>query len=285
MARVLISLGANLGNTHENLLAAASMLQSEFGPGRMRMSQVYRTPPVGGPSGQSDFLNAVASIETERTAWEVWDLVKRVEKDLGRHRQHRWEARRIDVDILLYGDSRIWTPHLKIPHPRMCMRSFVLVPAMDVAPDLIDPVTGWTVERLHQNLMNRPTRPVRIIANTTVMQEQLQTMVRDHAGTEHRWSHVELWKHPHDMQTGLSVGPDASVLTIFCVQTPDPETIQWEDFAYPWAQALGFAESSSSTPWQGPRYLLPSNDLSWTWHEILASRSAMSCPIHPAHIQ
>jgi 2-amino-4-hydroxy-6-hydroxymethyldihydropteridine diphosphokinase len=281
MPRLLISLGANLGSTYETMLAASRMILEAFGRDRTRFSRLYSTPPVGGPSGQSDFLNAVASIDTELTCWEVWDVIKRMERELGRQRQQRWEARRIDVDILIHGDSRVWTPHLKIPHPRMCMRSFVLVPAMDIAADAIEPVTGWTIARLHDNLLQAPSQSTLVLANTEAMRDELQQLFDD------RESHVDgpalrflACPTPETLgKLGIDVF-DRFGLSIFCVRTPDPETIQWEDYAFPWARSLGLTDALADISLHGPRYLLPANDLSWTVHEIRASRGAMTCPVH-----
>jgi 2-amino-4-hydroxy-6-hydroxymethyldihydropteridine diphosphokinase len=149
MARCLVSLGANLGDAQATVRAASDLLRSLLADGdRLEMSRLFRTPPVGGPSGQPPFINAVAAINTSLTPWEVWSRIRQVEHHMGRQRIRRWEARKIDLDILLYEDLRIWTRQLKIPHPRMCMRRFILLPALDVAADWIDPVTQWSVEQL-----------------------------------------------------------------------------------------------------------------------------------------
>jgi 2-amino-4-hydroxy-6-hydroxymethyldihydropteridine diphosphokinase len=116
MPNTLISLGANLGETRESMQAAKRMLDQAFGSSHVRYSSLYRTPPVGGPTGQSDFLNAVVAVNTGLSVWKVWETIKRIETTLGRQRLQRWEARRIDIDLILYGQDRLWTPHLKVPH-------------------------------------------------------------------------------------------------------------------------------------------------------------------------
>lgn len=283
MARLLISLGANLGNSYETMLAASRMLVDVFGGNKIQFSRFYITPPVGGPSGQSDFLNAVARIETELNCWEAWDIFKQIEKDLGRQRQYRWEARRLDMDILLYEDARVWTPHLKIPHPRMCMRSFVLVPAMEVAPNMIEPVSGWSIERLHENLLTvQESTGIVVYSNDAESSRELSRWISGATQTEHRPKLCfATCESPNQIGILCSKEPSRVALRIFCVRTPEPETIQWEDFASPWASALGLVGGNTQACFSGPRYLLPDNDLSWTVHEIEACRQAMTCPIHP----
>ncbi|MFN9593637.1 MAG: 2-amino-4-hydroxy-6-hydroxymethyldihydropteridine diphosphokinase [Pirellulaceae bacterium] len=164
MPHCLISLGANLGHPRESLKAAWRMLQESFGGDPIVASHIYRTPPVGGPSGQGEFLNAMVSLQTDADPCSVWRVLRTIEERLGRKRQHRWEARAIDLDLILHGDQRIWTPHFKIPHPRMAMRRFVLAPAVEIAPGLIDPVTGWTIAKLLQQLEGSP-REIQVIAS------------------------------------------------------------------------------------------------------------------------
>jgi len=152
MAQSLISLGANLGNPRQLMQLAGKMILDRFGTSNVTFSRLYRTPAVGGPTGQDDFYNAVAKIESSNTAFEIWRSLHEIEQLLGRRRRHRWEARRIDLDVLLHAGERHWTPTLKIPHPRMLMRTFVLEPACEIASDWIEPVTGQTIAGLSQML-------------------------------------------------------------------------------------------------------------------------------------
>lgn len=158
MPRCLISLGANLGDPLKTIGAAAELLQHRLQTVSQgfKLSRLFRTPPVGGPAGQPPFVNAVLAVETRLSSLEVWQAIRDVEQELGRQRDRRWEARRIDLDILLYEQQRIWTPHLKIPHPRMCMRRFILLPALDVAADWIDPVTQQSLRKLAEPLQAGP---------------------------------------------------------------------------------------------------------------------------------
>lgn len=290
MPRSLISLGANLGNVVETMRAAGRLLREEFSDARVAFSRLYRTPPVGGPSGQSDFLNAVGVIESQRSCWEIWEAIKRVESELGRQRQHRWEARRIDIDLLLHHSERVWTPHLKVPHPRMCMRSFVLVPATEIAADMVDPVTGWTLQKLRNHIEGPAQRPLSIVCNTQPLQQRIasamETTAADLPLLADRILHCSAPRALVDSLTGTD-----ATLSVVCVETPDPETIQWEDYSAPWAAAMGLSSSenasphggSSYAPLCGPRYLLPANDVPWALHELSAAFHAMRCPIHPTH--
>ncbi len=149
MARCLISFGANLGVPAITIGQAAQQIQQLLGQRlqSFQLSRLVRTPAVGGPAGQPPFVNAVAALDvTECSAWDVWHIVREVEHALGRVRQERWEARRIDLDVLMFDDQRVWTPQFKLPHPRMVMRRFILQPAMDVAAEWIEPVSAGRLE-------------------------------------------------------------------------------------------------------------------------------------------
>ena len=290
MPSSLISLGANLGNVQEAMQAARRLLVDSFGQHNVRVSNIYRTPPVGGPSGQGDFLNAVAAIETDLSVWDVWESIKKIETTLGRQRQLRWEARRIDIDLLLYGDSRVWTPHLKVPHPRMCMRTFVIKPALDVAPNWVETITGWTISQLAEHLHSCQNEKaiIRVLAESKGHLAQL----RDAFDTTEAPSTTIQWGIGDPRKESIDWIEDGQIernqtfvaLTIAAVRSPDPDTVLWEDFSSPWVRWMGLASSSTSpniarTQWTGPRYLLPIDNLQWAVHEILSAREAMRCEI------
>ncbi len=154
----LISFGANLGNPADTIRQAAKLLQQQLqlDDTNFRLSRLFGTPPVGGPVGQPPFVNAVAALRTTANPWSVWQHIREIELTLGRRRNQRWEARAIDLDILLFDHARIWSPQLKIPHPRMAMRRFILVPALDVAERWIDPVSQLSITDLASRLQARP---------------------------------------------------------------------------------------------------------------------------------
>ncbi|XZE37181.1 2-amino-4-hydroxy-6-hydroxymethyldihydropteridine diphosphokinase [Pirellulaceae bacterium SH501] len=277
MPRTLISLGANLGNVAETIAYAQQLLRETFSDGDLRFSSLYRTPPVGGPAGQGDFINCVLALHSDCDVWNVWEGIKKIETQLGRHRLQRWEARRIDIDVLLHDDLRIWTPHFKVPHPRMCMRSFILVPAKEVAAQWVDPVSGWTVGALADHLSF--TGPIAIAVPSADLERGLKEELRQ-ADDLHQLDWYCCPK-PEDLLQ-LDPLPEAK-LWIAAISTPDPDTILWEDFSRPWAQTLRLAPGEfgdEAAPFLvGPRYLLPANNRSWAAHEILAAREAMRCPV------
>ncbi len=142
--RAFLGLGSNLGDRLENLRRAVEGLMGMPGIGVVRSSRVYETEPVGPP--QPDFLNAVIEVETSLTPRELLQLCKQVERRLGRRTRGRWQQREVDCDILLVGDERVADPDLRVPHPEMTSRAFVLVPLSDLAPSLMVeglPVLRW----------------------------------------------------------------------------------------------------------------------------------------------
>lgn len=142
---VYIALGTNLGNRIANLRAAIQSMPPKIVIGAE--SYVYETPPWGYEK-QPAFLNMVVKAETGLEPESLLAYLKRLEVELGREQNFRWGPRLIDLDILLYDDLVIDTPPLIIPHPRLHERAFVLVPLMDVAPDLLHPLFQRSVSQL-----------------------------------------------------------------------------------------------------------------------------------------
>lgn len=156
MTRVLLALGANLGdreNTLDQCLAElAGLPQTQL----LARSGWYSTTPVGGPAGQSGFLNGAVLLSTALAAQTLANELRRIETHLGRERHVRWDARRIDIDLLLYEEKILETPDLEIPHPRMVCRRFVLDPACEIAGEMIHPLSGWTLAALRSHWQNLP---------------------------------------------------------------------------------------------------------------------------------
>ena len=133
MTRAAIGLGSNLGDRMEHLDAANEALEAL---GRIvATSPVYETAPVGGPE-QGPYLNAVTVIDTELSPQQLLGRLLDIERTRGRERAERWAPRTLDLDILLYGDASIDEPGLRIPHPRLAERRFVLDPLLDTWPDV-----------------------------------------------------------------------------------------------------------------------------------------------------
>lgn len=155
--QALIGLGSNLGDRQGHLESAIEALGRTPGFEVREVSSFHETHPVGGPGGQGAFLNAAARVEVGRSAREVLGRLLEIEAERGRRRSERWEARPLDLDLLLYGRERIEEPELEVPHPRMAVRRFVLAPAEEVAGGMIEPRTGRSVSDLLANLDRRPS--------------------------------------------------------------------------------------------------------------------------------
>jgi 2-amino-4-hydroxy-6-hydroxymethyldihydropteridine diphosphokinase len=133
-----LSLGANLGNRLKQLADAWDRLSATTGITPQRCSSVYMTEPIG-VSRQPDFYNAVVEIKTALSAHSLLNAVKKIEYDMGREPDSHFKPRPIDIDILIYGESEIDSLDLLIPHSRLTKRAFVLIPLLEISPDLIHP--------------------------------------------------------------------------------------------------------------------------------------------------
>jgi len=153
----IIGLGTNLGDREANLDQAITALQAMPHVRVWTVSDYYETAPVGGPPGQGPFLNAAVLAEPVLDPLSLLELLHRVEAKFGRERTERWGPRTIDLDLLLYGEEVRQSPEITLPHPRLAFRRFALVPAAEVAPWSIDPLTGLTVNEMLNNLDRRPS--------------------------------------------------------------------------------------------------------------------------------
>lgn len=151
MITAYLSLGSNLGNRQENLEKAIQLIKEKQEIQLGQVSSFYETEPVGYVD-QDWFLNAVIEISTSLSPQELLGVAGEVENQLARVRTIRWGPRTIDVDILFYGEQMVVEENLEIPHPRIQERAFVLKPLAEIAPDLIHPYYGQTIEDLLENL-------------------------------------------------------------------------------------------------------------------------------------
>ena len=147
---IYIALGSNLGDKENNLKEALRRL-TEKGITVCRVSGFISTEPYG-VADQPDFLNAVAEIETDKSPAELLQILLLTEREMGRKRIRRWGERNIDLDLLLYDDRIIDLPELKVPHPDMQNRDFVLCPLVQIAPDVMHPVLKKTAGQLSKEL-------------------------------------------------------------------------------------------------------------------------------------
>lgn len=146
MTTVYLSLGSNLGIRDANLKRAVELLHSpELRV--VRISPVYETAPLEMPD-QPWFLNIVVAAETTLTARELLARTREAEKGVGRKPAAPKGPRKVDIDILLYGTESVDEEDLKIPHPAMRERRFVLEPLVDVAPELCHPADGKPIREL-----------------------------------------------------------------------------------------------------------------------------------------
>ena len=142
---VYLALGSNMGNRLANLRAALGNLTPQMAV--KLKSSVYETPPWGF-TAQAEFLNQVIMVETYLKPQTLLSHLKRLETALGRESSFQNGPRLIDIDILFYDELVLDTPALTIPHPRMHERGFVLLPLMDIAPDLVHPVKKKSIREM-----------------------------------------------------------------------------------------------------------------------------------------
>jgi 2-amino-4-hydroxy-6-hydroxymethyldihydropteridine diphosphokinase len=135
----LLGLGSNLGDREATLRSAIDALGSTDGIEVLAVSAFIVTDPVG-RTDQPSFLNAAVKLRTVLSARELLQACLDIEGRHGRQRNERWGPRTLDIDLLLFGDCTINEPGLRVPHPRMHERLFVLAPAAEIGPDMRHPV-------------------------------------------------------------------------------------------------------------------------------------------------
>ena len=144
-ALAYIGVGANLGEPQQQVRSALAAIR-DWGPGRA--SPLYRTEPLGDPD-QPWYINAAIELETALAPRALLDALHELERAAGREPGRvRWAPRRLDLDLLLYGDVLLDEPGLVVPHPELARRRFVLEPLAALAPQAVDPRSGKRISEL-----------------------------------------------------------------------------------------------------------------------------------------
>lgn len=149
MPLVYIGLGTNLGDKNANIIQACSLLTSHEQINIVKSSAIEETEPVD-YLDQPSFLNQIMLIETALLPAELLEYTQSIEIEMGRKKIIPKGPRIIDLDILLYGDQIIDLPELKIPHPEIKNRQFILKHLLEINPDLKDPVTGKEYKDIYE---------------------------------------------------------------------------------------------------------------------------------------
>ena len=303
MPQCLVSFGSNLGTRDSAIVTAARQLAMMPGVENFRASRLFETPPIGGPTGQSAFLNGVAVFDTNSRAREVLLWLQAIEEQLGRQRHARWAARSIDLDVVLHGSLIGGASDLTVPHPRYTARRFVLRPACDVAPEYCDPRFGWTLKRLADHLD---------VGNASLAlaggDEQFRMKLCACLQSDHGIATFDAVPMPEPMsvmgmapvtrnnasiisssQTEIKVSDDFPWVSAFVPSLPDanmPEAnsrstprliarIQWTRPAERWPAPHRIWPSCS--PW--PEYRLEVEDIAWAASELASALASMRCTL------
>jgi 2-amino-4-hydroxy-6-hydroxymethyldihydropteridine diphosphokinase len=153
---VFVAVGANLGDREATFAAVIRALEREADLLLLGASTVYETDPIG-PAGQDAYLNAVLGLRSWLSPLALLRRLQAIEAALGRDRGpqvERWGPRTVDLDLLFYGERCIELPELVVPHPRAHERAFVLMPLAELAPGLVHPRLGVTVEVIARALLD-----------------------------------------------------------------------------------------------------------------------------------
>ena len=160
---VHLGLGGNLGNRQAFLNQACSKL-SAVTLQNFRSSEIYESEPLL-KMKQPNYFNQVVCGWTELTPVELLEKCQQIETQLGRIRKEHWGSRKIDLDILSYGKDIVDTERLKIPHPEMEKRSFVLLPLLELCPDWVHPKSGKSIQILWENWLKTNNEELPLVLN------------------------------------------------------------------------------------------------------------------------
>jgi 2-amino-4-hydroxy-6-hydroxymethyldihydropteridine diphosphokinase len=286
MPTSLLGLGSNIGDSAATLTAALGELASLPDVQVVRNSKSYRTPAIGGPANQSDYVNSAAVIETTIPPLTLLAELQHIEARHGRIRTERWAPRTLDIDLLLYGNDVSETQMLIVPHPRLTFRKFVLEPAAEIAPKMLHPVIGWPIERflMHQHSASdqlaivSPSEPLRAeLAKLLIDSRSARLIDRPRFATaDHHWP--PLWTTWLEF-TAPTQNPQASSvshseLPYAAAAFPKLSVLLDADVAHRGADKLQWS-TLVRQPGRGPTLRLQTTDRSEIEAELLAAVDAV----------
>ena len=149
MSSCYIGLGSNIEGPRDQVIQAISELAELPSSTLLKTSSLYQSKPLG-PQDQPDFINAVAELETSLSVQKLLSYLQEIESNHHRSREIHWGPRTLDLDILLYDAVEIDNADLKIPHPEIRNRNFVLIPLYEIAAELTIPGMGKLAELVRQ---------------------------------------------------------------------------------------------------------------------------------------
>jgi 2-amino-4-hydroxy-6-hydroxymethyldihydropteridine diphosphokinase len=313
-AQCIISFGSNLGNRDELIASAAKVIADcSLLHGELQTSRLFETPAIGGPEGQEPFLNAVGAFETHASAREILELLQTIESDLGRQRRQRWDARSIDLDVVLHGQLVGGSSGLIVPHPRYTARQFVLQPACDVAAELRDPRFGWSLRRLTDHLSAGLPSLALVGGDLATRQELCRRLSSEHgiqtfaanpnsqslpvvanapAANARQPPPVSGSSSPLADAGGESIEvTDQAWVAAYLPLLPDLAGDQTDLPTVPRLVAR-LQRTTAQTRWPAPHQMWPAgwcwpeyrleiDDLDWAVREIASALDSMRCPVHP----
>jgi 2-amino-4-hydroxy-6-hydroxymethyldihydropteridine diphosphokinase len=146
-----IGIGSNRGNRKENCETAVKIIAAHKNTAIIKKSSLYETEAWGEES-QDNFINYVAEIKTGKNVFNFFSLLQQTENKIGKQKEGFWGPRNIDIDLLFFGQEIINEPELKVPHPFLHLRRFVIEPLSEIAPDFIHPIINQSIKVLLKNL-------------------------------------------------------------------------------------------------------------------------------------
>ncbi len=157
MTVIYIGLGSNLDNPAAQIAGAMTELAVLPETDLVKCSSLYRSAPLG-PQDQPEFINAVVQLETGLSAAMLLTQLQQIEQTHGRTRAVHWGPRTLDLDLLLYGNMKIKTENLTVPHPHIATRSFVLCPLLEIDPEIEIPGLGYAGDLFRSLNVDPPAR-------------------------------------------------------------------------------------------------------------------------------